>query len=441
MATRFRAYQPHQILLLPPKLKDWVPKGHLAHQVSDVVDTVDLRAFYAPYDGDGRRNAPYEPAMMVKVLIYAYATGIFSSRGIARKLEEDVAFRMLAAGNFPRHRTICEFRRRHLPDFRALFLEVVRVSREMGLVRFGTLSIDGTKVRANASKRKAMSYDRMLREEARLAKEIQGLLSSASAADEDEDRRYGKEVRGDELPAELRRREDRLSAIRAARARLEAAQRRADDERGREPGQDRSPKNGQPYKRGYGEPDPKAQSNFTDPQSRIMKTSTEGFQQSYNAQTAVDDANQIVVAASVGAQANDKEQLIPMLDAVEETLAETPEEVLADAGYSSERNLAELERRGITGYVALGREGKQADAVDPKKRPATDRMKKTLETEAGRARYARRKWLSEAPNGWIKEVLGFRRFSFRGLEKVRSEWDLVCLAVNIKRIGALASAS
>ena len=155
----------------------------------------------------------------------------------------------------------------------------------------------------------------------------------------------------------------------------------------------------------------------------------------------MDDANQIVVAASVGAQANDKEQLIPMLDAVEETLAETPEEVLADAGYSSERNLAELERRGITGYVALGREGKQADAVDPKKRPATDRMKKTLETEAGRARYARRKWLSEAPNGWIKEVLGFRRFSFRGLEKVRSEWDLVCLAVNIKRIGALASAS
>ena len=441
MATRFRAYQPDQILLMPPKLREWVPEGHLAHQVSEVVDALDLRAFYAPYDGDGRRNAPYEPSMMVKVLLYAYATGVFSSRGIARKLEEDVAFRMLAAGNFPKHRTICEFRRRHLPDFRGLFLEVVRMAREMGLVRFGTLSIDGTKVRANASKRKAMSYDRMLREESRLAEEIESLLSSASAVDEEEDRRYGKELRGDELPAELQRREDRLAAIRAAKERLEAAQRRADDDRGREPGQDRPSRGGSAYKRGYGEPEPQAQSNFTDPESRIMKTSTEGYQQSYNAQTAVDDAHQIVVGASVGAEANDKERLVPVLEAVEETLSATPGEVLADAGYCSEANLAELERRGITGYVALGREGKQTEAVNPKTCPATHRMKERLATARGRARYARRKWLSEAPNGWIKEVLGFRRFSFRGLEKVRAEWDLVCLAVNIKRIGALASAS
>ena len=440
MPTRFRAYQPDQILLLPPKLKDWVPEGHLAHQVSDVVDKLDLSAFYAPYEGDGRRNAPYSPAMMVKVLIYGYATGVFSSRGIARKLEEDVAFRMLGAGNFPKHRTVCEFRWRHLKDFRKLFCEVVRVSREMGLVRFGTLSIDGTKVRANASKRKAMSYDRLVQEEARLREEIAGLTSTAARVDGEEDARLGKEVRGDELPEELRRREDRLQAIEAARERLEAAQRRADDERGRQPGQDRPAKGGSPYKRQYGEPEPKAQSNFTDPQSRIMKTSTEGFQQSYNAQTAVDDAHQIVVGANVGAGANDVEQLLPMLDAVEETLGAPPAEVLADAGYASEANLRELEERGIAGYVALGREGKKRAAVDPAKRPATDRMKKKLATEAGRARYARRKWLSEAPNGWIKEVLGFRRFSFRGLAKVQAEWNLVCLAVNIKRIGALTTA-
>ena len=441
MATRFRAYQPDQILLMPPKLREWVPEGHLAHQVSDVVDDLDLGAFYAPYEGDGRRNAPYSPRMMVKVLIYGYATGVFSSRKLARKLEEDVAFRMLAAGNFPNHRTICEFRRRHLSDFRGLFLEVVRLSREMGLVRLGTLSIDGTKVRANASKRKAMSYERMVREEARLAEEIEALTAEAARVDEEEDRRFGKEDRGDELPAELRRREDRRAAIKAARARLEAQQRRADEERGREPGQDRPAGGGRPYKREYGEPEPKAQSNFTDPQSRIMKTSTEGFQQSYNAQTVVDDESQMVVEASVSANASDQGQLIARLDTVEASFGEQPEEVLADAGYCNEADLLELEARGIEGYVALGREGQKGSAVDPKKRPATDRMRKKLETPTGRARYARRKWLSEAPNGWIKEVLGFRRFSVRGLEKVRAEWDLVCLALNIKRIGALANPS
>ena len=194
------------MLLLSPDLREWLPPGHLAHHVSDLVDALELRAFYAPYEGDGRRNAPYEPSMMVKVLIYAYATGVFSSRAIARKLEEDVSFRVLAAGNFPQHRTICEFRRRHLEDFERMFVEVVRVAREMGVVRFGTLSVDGTKVRANASKRKAMSYGRMLQEEARLKEEIEGLLERAGAVDGEEDERYGEEMRGDELPAELQRR-------------------------------------------------------------------------------------------------------------------------------------------------------------------------------------------------------------------------------------------
>ena len=281
MPTTFRPYQPDQLLLLSPDLREWLPPGHLAHHVCDLVDALELRAFYAPYEGDGRRNAPYEPSMVVKVLIYAYATGVFSSRAIARKLEEDVAFRVLAAGNFPQHRTICEFRRRHLEDFERMFVEVVRVAREMGMVRFGTLSVDGTKVRANASKRKAMSYGRMLQEEARLKEEIEGLLERAGAVDGEEDERYGEEMRGDELPAELQRREKRLAAIAAAKARLEAAQRTGDDARGRTPGQGRNPKGGRPYKRAYGEPEPKAQSNFTDPESRIMNTSTEGFQGCY----------------------------------------------------------------------------------------------------------------------------------------------------------------
>ena len=288
MPTTFRPYQPDQGLLLPSDLRDWLPAGHLAHHVSDLVDGLDLTAFYARYEGDGRRKSPYEPRMMAKVLIYGYATGVFSSRGLARKLEEDVAFRVLAAGNFPSHRTICEFRRRHLGDFKRLFVEVVRLAAETGVANFGKLSIDGTKVRANASKRKAMSYGRMLEEERRLQAEIEALLDRAGAVDAQEDARFGEAFRGDELPEELRRREDRLAAIRAAKERLEARQREADEARGRKPGMKRNPRGGQPYKREYGEPQEKAQDNFTDPQSRIMKTSADGFQQCYNAQLAVE---------------------------------------------------------------------------------------------------------------------------------------------------------
>ncbi len=361
MSTTFRPYVPDQSLLLPPDVREWLPEGHLAHHVSDLVDGLDLTAFYALYEGDGRRNAPYEPRMMVKVLLYAYATGVFSSRRVARKLEEDVGFRVLAAGNFPQHRTLCEFRRRHLEDFQALFVEVVRLAQELGLARLGKLSIDGTKVRANASKRKAMSYDRMQEEEQRLESEIEALLRQADAVDEAEDSRLGAEVRGDDLPAELRRREARLAAIREAKARLEAAARAADDARGRQPGQDRNPKGGRPYKRAYGEPDEKAQSNFTDPESSIMKTSNEGFQQCYNAQVTVDAEHQLVVATDLTANASDQGELPVLLDAVKETFAAQPETVLADAGYCNERDLTDLEKRGIDGYVALGREGKDSD--------------------------------------------------------------------------------
>ena len=447
MGTTFRRYDPDQMLLLPQDLREWVPEGHLAHHVSDLVDAVDLSAFYAPYEGDGRRNSPYDPRMMVKVLIYAYATGTFSSRKMAKRLEEDVALRMLAAGNFPQHRTLCEFRKRHLDDFRAVFAEVVVLARTMGLAGLGRVSVDGTKVRANASKRKAMSYGRMVKQEGRLEAEIEalkaeieGLVERAEATDEAEDERYGEEARGDELPEELKRREDRLAAIRAAKARLEAEQRAADDARGRKPGQKRNPKGGRPYKREYGEPDEAAQSNFTDPESRIMRTSSEGFQQSYNAQAVIEGENQLVVGAEVTDNASDQGQLIPMIDRATEVCGETPEQVLADAGYGNERDLQELEKRDIDAYVAPGREGKAPAKVDPDEYPARARMAEKLATEAGRRRYARRKWHAEAPIGWIKEAMGFRRFSFRGLDKVRAEWTLVCLALNVKRLHTLQTA-
>ena len=440
MPTRFRPYQPDQGLLLPPDMRDWLPAGHLAHHVGDLVDGLDLVAFYAPYEGDGRRRSPYEPRMMLKVLVYGYATGVFSSRGLARKLEEDVAFRVLAAGNFPSHRAICEFRRRHLADFKRLFVEVVRLAAETGVANFGTLSIDGTKVRANASKRKAMSYGRMLEEERRLEGEVEALVNRARDTDAAEDARFGEDFRGDELPAELRRREDRLAAIRSAKERLEARAREADEARGRQPGQKRNPKGGRPYKRGYGEPDEKAQDNFTDPESRIMKTSAEGFQQCYNAQVAVEGANQLVAAAEVSANASDQGWMVPLVDGVAAAHGARAATVLADAGYCNEADLAALEARGVDGYVALGREGRRQVAADADKHPAKARMAGKLATEAGRARYAERKWRAEAPIGWIKEALGFRRFSLRGLKKVQGEWDLVCLALNVKRMQGLQPA-
>ena len=440
MPTTFRPYQPDQSLLLPQNLREWLPEGHLAEHVSDLVEGLDLTAFYRPYEGDGRRKAPYEPRMMLKVLVYGYATGVFSSRKLARKLEEDVAFRVLGAGNFPSHRTICEFRRRHLSDFKRLFVEVVRLAGELGLANLGRLSVDGTKVRANASKRKAMSYRRMREEERRLEGEIEALVERARSTDEAEDERFGEDVRGDELPAELRRREDRLAAIRAAKGRLEARARAADDARGRKPGQDRNPRGGRPYSRAYGEPAEDAQDNFTDPESRIMNTSQEGYQQCYNAQVAVEGKGQLVVATGVTESASDQGHLVKLLDEVEKSQGVRPDTVLADTGYCNERDLAELEGRGVEGFVALGRTDRKQVAEHPERCPAKVCMAQRLSTEAGRKAYAARKWLSEAPNGWIKEALGFRRFSVRGLQKVRGEWDLVCLALNVRRLRVLQGA-
>ena len=438
MPTTFRPYAPDQDLLLPVSLREWLPQDHVAYFISDVVEELDLRAFYAPYEGDGRRKMPYEPSMMLKVLIYAYVSGVFSSRKIARRLEEDVAFRVLAAGNFPQHRTLCEFRKRHLQDFKALFVEVVQIARMAGLVSLGTLAVDGTKVRANASKHKAMSYKRMQQEERRLSEEIAALCYRAQATDEDEDVRYGAQQRGDELPEELHYRESRLEKIRVAKARLEAEQRSADEARGRHPDDDRRPPGGRggPYKRDFGVPADNAQSNFTDPESRIMKT-CDGYQQCYNGQLAVDEDFQMIVANELTANASDQGVMLGLLDQAEAALQESPGCVLADAGYWKEGDFERLEQRGIDAYISLGREGKRSVAIDAKTYPATQRMVEKLSTPEGRERYRDRKHIVEAVNGWIKHVMGFRRFSLRGLSGASGEWDLVCLAANLRRMRPL----
>ncbi len=332
MPTTFRDYHPDQPIMMPPDVREWLPADDLCYQVSDLVDAMDLAAFYAPYAGDGRRNRPYEPALMVKLLLYGYAVGVFSSRRIERALQRDVGFRYLAAGNLPRHRTICEFRRRHLDDFKDLFVQVVRVARELGLTKLGTLAIDSSKVKASASRRKAMTYSRMLEQERKLREEIAGLLERAEAIDAAEDELYGEDSDGgDEIPEELRRRSDRLQAIAAAKQRLEEKARRFDEKRGRKPGQKRNPRGGAPYKRPYGEPDPGAQHNFTDPESSIMNTSTEGFQQAYNAQAAVDGESRLIVAVDVTGSASDAGQLANMLERTGNNTGLAPAVVLADS--------------------------------------------------------------------------------------------------------------
>jgi transposase len=433
MPTSFRPYDPEQSLLLPPSLRDWLPEGHLAYFVSDTVDLLDLSIFYEPYEEDGRRNQPFDPRMMLKVLLYAYATGTFSSRKIARKIEEDVAYRVLSAGNQPAHRTICEFRQRHLTAFKSLFIQVVKIAREAGAVKLGALAIDGTKVKANASKRKAMSYRRMLEQERRLETEIAALTAEAEAIDSAEDRDHGSESRGDELPAELRLRASRLSKIRQAKARLESRQAEADRAKGRSPddpqgGTRRGPK----FKRAFGVPHDKAQENFTDPESRIMKT-THGFDQCFNAQIAVDENSQMIVATGLTNNASDSGQLIPLLDELQRTQASLPTEVIADAGYRAEKTFRELEDRGIEGYISVS---STISTTNPALQ-ATARMKQKLAGSTGTKRYRRRKAIVEPVVGWIKEVLGFRRFSMRGQAKVRAEWDLVCLALNVKRFRVL----
>src|SRR6266436_3401608 len=417
MGKSYRAYLPEQDFLLPPSLREWLPEHHLVYFVSDVVDNLKLSALDAVYGDEQRGQPPYDPRMMTKVLVYGYCVGVFSSRRIERRLAEDVGFRVLAAGNAPNFRTIADFRKLHLSTLAGLFEEVLRIALEAGALKLGQVALDGTKVKANASKHKAMSYGRMKEREQQLRAEVRELLAQAEAADAAEDAHYWGDRRGDELPAELQRRETRLKKIRAAQRALE--------ERVRQ----QAEKAGKPREKvQQAKPADKEQYNFTDPESRLMKGS-DGLVQGYNAQAAVE----------------------PRLQVIEQQSGQRPAGLLADSGYCSEKNLEYLAATGQSGdpieaYIATGKqqhdEYRQPCPRGPLPRNATqvERMKRKLQTKEGRAVYAARKTIVEPVFGQIKQARGVRQFLLRGLAKVRGEWALVCLTHNILKLHRLCNA-
>ena len=422
MAKTYRSYLPEQDLLLPPSLREWLPDDHLVYLVSDVVDQLNLSAIESVYEEDDRGQPPYHPRMMTKILLYGYCVGVFSSRKIQKRLVEDVAFRVLAAGNQPDFRTISDFRKLHLKALEELFQQMLRLTLETGTMKLGRVALDGSKFKANASKHKAMSYGRMEETEKRLREEVRKLLGQAEAADKEEDQRYGRDRRGDELPEELQRRETRIARIREAKRALEERAR----EQARSEGED--PKKAQPA--------PKAQYSFTDPESRILKGS-DGFVQGYNTQIAVEPLFQLIVGQRVTQAANDKQQMVPLVETIEEQSGQTPEGVLADSGYCSDENLKYLKKRKIEGFVATGKQkhNERREPCKPGPLPKgasrVARMERKLQTQAGAAVYSTRKFIVEPVFGQIKQARGFRQFLLRGLEKVRGEWALLCMTHNI----------
>ncbi len=443
MDIRFKPYQPDQILLLPRSLAEWLPDDHLAYFVSDVVDELDLSEIERSYETDRRGQPAYHPRMMTKLLIYAYCVGVPFSRRIEVKTYEDVAFRVLTAGAHPDHDTIAEFRRRHQKALSRLFIQVLLLCKRAGLVKLGHVALDGTKVKANASKHKAMSYGRMPEKEEELARQVEALLKEAQELDEEGDRRYGRGKRGDELPQELRFRESRLKKIREAKEALEREAKEKAFAEGKidERGMPIEQKRGRKPKHPPGVPKDSDQRNFTDPESRIMRDSTtKGFVQAYNAQAAVDAKSQVIVAADVTNEPNDKQQVKPMVKQIEENLGETPKELSADCGYYSEENVKYLEEEGVDPFIAVekrkhtGREVSAPRGRIPKGLSVKDRMLRKLRTKRGKKKYGLRKQVAEPVFGQVKGVRGFRQFQLRGSEKVRCEWRLICMGHNILKL-------
>ena len=428
MGKTYRTYLPEQDLLLPPSLSDWLPEDHLAYFVSDVVEQLDLSAIESVYEEEERGQPPYHPRMMTKILIYGYCVGVFSSRRIQKKLSEDVGFRVLAAGNEPDFRTLSDFRKLHLEGLQGLFDQVLQIALQAGTMKLGRVVLDGSKVKANASKHKAMSYGRMREEEKRLKEEVKRILKQAEATDAEEDTRYGRDRAGDELPAELARRETRLKRIQEAKRALE--------ERAKEEAKSK----GKPEEKAT--PKAKMLYNFTDPESRIMP-GADGFVQAYNAQIAVEPDFQLIVGQNVTQATNDKQQLVPAVEAIKEQAGQKPQEVLTDSGYCSEANLKYLEKKKIEGFVATDRESYR-DREEPGPRgplpqgaTRVDHMRRKLQTKMGAAIYSRRKTIVEPVFGQIKQARGFRQFLLRGLEKVQGEWAMICLTHNILKLHRL----
>lgn len=455
MDKRFRPYNLDQRLLLPMDMRDWLPEGHLALFILDVVAMLDLSAIFRVYEKERRGRPPYHPLMMVALLLYAYCTGKPSSRKIERATYEEVAYRVLTGDQHPDHATIASFRKRHLEALAGLFVQVLLLCQKAGLLKLGHVSLDGTKVKANASKHKAMSYKRMCEAEKKLEEEVKRLLETAETTDRSEDEEYGKGRRGDDLPAELARRESRLVKIREAKAALEEqakekaaekaeiqrakieARARKEAETGKKIG-GRPPK--EPEDPDKAVPEPKAQRNFTDPESRIMKDgATKSFEQAYNVQAVADDVAQIIVAADVTQETNDKKQLKPMLEQVQANLGKLPEKMSADSGYFSDDNVTDPDLEEVDLYIPPNRQKHGQTPQEPIgplpiDAPPIEKMRHKLRTADGRAVYKERKHIVEPVFGQIKEVRGFRRFSFRGLAAVAREWKLICLTHNLLKL-------
>lgn len=444
----FRAYNLDQRLLLPPDLREWVPEGDLALFISDVVDELDLSAIYEAYEtGDRRGQPPYHPAMMVKLLLYGYCTGMPSSRKLERATYRDVGVRVLAADQHPDHDSIAQFRQRHLQALAGVFVQVLRLCQQAGLVKLGHVALDGTKVKANASKHKAMSYARMCETEGQLEREVRALLTAAEHVDAAEDAEHGRGRRGDDLPAELARRESRLATIRAAKVALEqeakaraaeqaeaAKAKLAAREQREGSAKGKRPKMPDPEQ---AQPEPTAQRNFTDAESRIMKDgATKEFVQAYNGQIAVDGQAQVIVACGVTQSAADVNQFLPLLEQIQTELGQPPTTVTADAGYFSEANLTGAAASGIDCFVPPDRQSHRSEghAGRSRQNEASQRMRAKLQTVTGRAIYARRKTIVEPVFGQIKEARGLRRFSLRGTRNVTAEWALICLTHNLLKL-------
>jgi transposase len=417
MAKTFREWNVEQSWLLPPSVMDFVPADHVAHFVRETVrEQLDLSEILAPYEKEERGFPPYHPVMMTGLLLYAYCQGIYSSRRIAQGCEQRMDFMAVTGLNRPDFRTVSDFRKRHLPALQGLFVQVLKLCQHAGLVKLGHVALDGTKVAANASKRKAMSYERMLETEKRLKQQVRQWFTQAEALDTQEDRQHGRERRGDELPEWVADKQRRIAKIREAKAALEAEARVA----------------------GESAVDPKAQRNFTDPQSRIMHKSGKEFVQAYNAQAAVDSKAQVIVACSLSNQPNDVQHLAPTLKQIKQNTGRQAQEFSADAGYCSEGNLAVLARHHINAYIATGRQRHgQASATGrgrPRRGTRVAAMRTKLARAGRRSRYRLRKSVVEPVFGQIKQARGFRQFLLRGLQKVQGEWSLICTVHNLLKL-------
>jgi transposase len=438
MTKRFRPWDPKQKWLLPPEITEFIPEGHPAHFVRDlVVEELDLTAILNSY-GEDKGFPPFHPAMMVALLLYAYTQGVFSSRKIAKGCVERMDFAAVTGFQKPDFRTINLFRQRHLSALGGLFQQVLVLCRQAGLVALGHVALDGTKVKANASKHKAMSYDRMVKAETEFAEVVKGWLDQAEITDLGEDFRF-RNRQGGELPAWVANKAERMKKIREAKAALE----REAMEKAREAEQESKKKTKKkddqepPDPPSPVSPEPKAQRNFTDPESRIMPTKN-GFEQCYNAQAGVDAKAQVIVACEVVSSSADCPQLLGMVDQVRANLGRKPAVLSADAGYCSEANLAGLLKRNIRAYIAIGRQkhGTKAASHPTNGKPGSliAAMKEKLQRGGWRSPYRLRKQVVEPVFGQIKQAMGFRQFLLRGLAKVKAEWQLVCLAHNLRKL-------